>query len=74
MSTGLYNKYRVERTDGKPVDGQIFFVLRLDNEGDQKHVAACRAALETYAENIADHIPELASDLYMLLDDLKEAQ
>ena len=39
-------------------------MLRLDNGGsDPKHIAACRKAILTYADEIEDHLPELARDL-----------
>lgn len=41
-----------------------YFVLRLDDGGkDPKHIAACRKAVLTYAEEIKDHIPGLSKDL-----------
>jgi hypothetical protein len=49
----------------KPVDKDAeYFVLRLDDKGsDPKHIAACRKAVLTYAEEIKDHLPELSKDL-----------
>lgn len=71
--TGLYKKYyiakRTPHMQGAdtidPVDEDAeYFVLRLDDGGkDPNHVAACRKAVLTYAENIKDYIPKLAADL-----------
>jgi hypothetical protein len=62
---GLYQRYIVSKTSGKPVDENAeYFVLRLDKNGkDPKHVKACRKAVLKYAEEIADHLPELSKDL-----------
>lgn len=66
---GLHRKYEIRHTDGSPVDpnGQ-YFVLKL-NSADPAHREACRAALQTYAEKIKDVLPQLAKDLFVLLDD-----
>lgn len=62
--SGLYCKYKIERTDGKPIGpDQEFFVLRLDFGGDIKHAMACRKAVMTYADEIEAYLPELAADL-----------
>lgn len=49
----------------KDVDPEAeYFVMRLDSGGkDRKHIAACRKAVLTYAEEIKDHLPELSKDL-----------
>lgn len=49
----------------KDVDPEAeYFVLRLDFGGkDPKHILACRKAIHTYANEIKDHLPELAKDL-----------
>ena len=62
---GLHRRYIVSKTSYKPVDeGAEYFVLRVDKNGkDPKHVAACRKAVLKYAEEIADHLPELSKDL-----------
>ena len=61
-SRGVYEKFRVERTDGKSEPGQKhakcrYFVLDIDHD---KHAAA---ALKAYAEDCKDERPELAIDL-----------
>lgn len=62
---GLYNRYIVQKTSGKPVDPNAeYFVMRLDDGGkDPKHIAACRTGVLAYAEAIGDHLPKLAKDL-----------
>ena len=62
---GLHQRYFIEKTDGEPVDENAeYFILRLDKAGrDPRHVAACRKAILTYAEDIKDHLPVLAQDL-----------
>lgn len=49
----------------KEVDKEAeYFVLRLDDGGkDPKHIAACRVAINAYADAIESHLPELAKDL-----------
>ena len=60
----LYNKYKVTKTNGSLVNPNTeYFVLRLDKEGDKKHVEACRKAILIYAEEIKDYLPELSQDL-----------
>lgn len=64
--TGLHQRYTLLRLDGTPVDTTKadYFVLRLDDGGsDPHHVAACRAAILTYAAHIAPTIPKLAEDI-----------
>lgn len=58
---GVYEKYRVERTDGRSEPGEKhhgcrYFVLDLDHD---PHAAA---ALRAYAESCQEDYPELASD------------
>lgn len=66
-NTGLINKYIVLKADGSlPADGAEYFVLRLDDKQKSKaHRSACIKAVLTYAEEIKDHLPELARDLRM---------
>lgn len=62
---GLYGRYIVEKVNGDPVDDKAeYFILRLDKYGsDPKHIAACRKAIMTYADEIKDHLPKLSDDL-----------
>jgi len=42
--TGLYGKYKIEKTDGSPIDPKaLYFVLRLDTD------KSARRALRAYA-------------------------
>lgn len=62
---GLHGRYIVEKVNGEPIDDDAeYFILRLDKNGsDPKHIAACRKAIMTYAEEIKDHLPKLSQDL-----------
>ena len=62
--TGLYNKYKIEKTDGSPLDKDAeYFVLRLDKGGDREHVISSRRAIQLYAKSIMKFLPDLAKDL-----------
>lgn len=61
---GLYNKFRVERTDGKSAPGEKhhdcdYFVLDMDHD---EHASA---AIEAYVKSLedAEEFPALAADL-----------
>lgn len=61
-TTGLYNKFRIERTDGKSAPGEKhsgcdYFVL------DITHDEHAKAALLAYADSCAADYPALAADL-----------
>jgi len=62
---GLHQRYNVYKANHSSVDEHAeYFVLRLDERGKDKiHVNACRTAMMTYANEIQDHLPELAKDL-----------
>ena len=62
---GLHKRYIIAKANGEPVDENAeYFVLRLDENGDDlSHVAACRKAVITYANEIRHHLPYLAADL-----------
>jgi hypothetical protein len=62
---GLHQRYIVEKANGDTMNPNAeYFVLRVDPYGnDPKHIAACRKALMTYANEIKDHLPELSKDL-----------
>lgn len=62
---GLHHRYNITKADGSPVDlGAEYFVLRLDDGGsDPIHIAACRKAVLRYADEIEQHILQLAADL-----------
>lgn len=56
--SNLYNKYRIEKADGSPVDPNAdYFVLRLDK--DPHALVAARA----YAKSIELEDEDLAKDL-----------
>lgn len=62
---GLYKRYYISKVSGEPIDEDAeYFILRLDGGGsDPKHIAACRKAVITYADEIKEHLPELSKDL-----------
>lgn len=76
--TGLHQRYAIEKIVSviphengpttyitQPIDkGAEYFVMRLDDGGkDPVHIAACRKAVLTYAEEIKNHLPDLSKDL-----------
>lgn len=66
---GLYNRYIVSKSDGTPVDPRaIYFVLRLDEYGDDKgHIEACRRAAHEWCASAPLHLSKVAEDLKALL-------
>ncbi len=63
---GIYGKYRIEKTDGTPVDPRaVYFTLRLDTD---KHA---RAAVRAYIESCRDEQPKLAQDLERMLEEVE---
>jgi hypothetical protein len=69
ITKGLINKYKLEHTDGSPVNLKAqYFVLRIDNEGrDKEFAAASRAGLIRFAEMINATNKQLAKDLFDLV-------
>jgi len=66
---GLYEKYKVERTDGRDAPGgdkanARYFVLDLANDPYAISAMIC------YANNAKFDHPELAKDLFELLEEL----
>lgn len=62
--TGLHQKYRIFKADMTDVAPGEYFVLRLDPEcKDTRHRDACIKAILLYANEIADHMPDLARDI-----------
>jgi hypothetical protein len=72
---GLHQRYIVEKANGEPIDENAeYFILRVDlNGSDPKHIAACRKALMTYANEIKDHLPVLSADLIERYGDNKSS-
>lgn len=62
---GLHLRYIISKANGEPINESAeYFVLRLDNNGsDPKHIAACRKAIITYANEISTHLPRLSCDI-----------
>ncbi len=70
---GLYEKFEIERTDGRSLPGQKhedceYFVLDLDH--DPHAIAALRA----YAKSCSGSHPKLASDLHQKARDMLREQ
>lgn len=67
--TGLHQKYyvhKINQMDGshEPINTEAeYFVLRLDENCEKKHLEACRKAIMTYAVSIEPFLPHLAKDL-----------
>ena len=60
---GLHARYQVLKADMSPANGE-YFVLRLDSGcKDRHHLAACRKAAMTYADEIETHQPRLAAGI-----------
>lgn len=63
---GLHQRYRVLKLHGTTDPNAVYFVLRLDPEGDDKfHVKACRIAALAYANAVKD------SRLHFVGEDLR---
>jgi hypothetical protein len=61
---GLYRKYNITRTDGKPIpENAEFFILRLDAGAELSHMNASLKAMEVYAKEIKKEIPSLSDDI-----------
>lgn len=73
---GLYAKYTIGRVDGTPINPEdVYFVLKLEGEGDPNHIEACRKAIITYADEIREFNPQLAIELlekYLVLDQFED--
>jgi len=70
--TGLINKYILSKTDGSDIDKNAkYFCLRYYTyQKDKTHMTACQNALLTYADNIKEHLPELAKDLKSIINSI----
>ena len=62
---GLYKKYNIAKTSGKPLDPNFFaIVLRID--GGQ-YVHACREGVRAFAKAVKPLNPDFAFDLELQL-------
>ena len=65
---GLYKKYNISKTSGKPLDDNFYaIVLRID--GGQ-YVSACRQGVKAFAEAVKPFNPDLAFELELKLLEL----
>jgi hypothetical protein len=63
---GLHNKYVINRADGTPINpNNVYFILKLEGEGDSIHMEACRKAILKYAYEIENYLPELSKDILL---------
>lgn len=49
----IYNKYKIEHTDGSPLKGKKYFVLRLDSD-DPIEAARVARAMRAYEGKLRD--------------------
>jgi hypothetical protein len=62
---GLYNKYIITKTSGKPLEPNFYaMVLRID--GGQ-YVDACRMGVKAFADAVRPLNPDLALDIELKL-------
>ena len=52
----MFNKYQIRHSDGTPLKGEKYFVLRLDSDNPEE-AARVRAAMEAYK---GESLPEVA--------------
>lgn len=60
---GLHQRYHVEKVYGETDPTAQYFILRIDNRGDDvQWIRACRDALSTLCDSLDDmgHMPELS--------------
>ena len=58
---GLWNKYIITKTSGKPLDPNFYaIVLRIDGG---RYVGACRKGVLAFAKAVRDKNPVLADDI-----------
>jgi hypothetical protein len=70
---GLHQRYRVTKMDGEYDPNAVYFVLRLDGQGDDPTwIKACRVAALRLAHelDVLKHMPHLADDLRSLVERL----
>lgn len=67
---GLYGKYTITKTSGKPLDeGFYAIVLRVDGG---RYVDACRIGVAAFAEAVREQNPRLALDIRSMLDGYRD--
>ncbi|KKM86354.1 hypothetical protein LCGC14_1279780 [marine sediment metagenome] len=65
---GLWDKYIITKTSGKPLaDGFYAVVLRIDGG---RYLKACRAGVQAFADAVQEENPMLARDLNQKLQEL----
>lgn len=72
---GLHGRYNVRKIYGDTDPNAIYFVLRLDPQGDDPiWTSACRTAARQLAQKLREenHLTEVADDLYRLCEHLEK--
>lgn len=75
---GLHQRYRVEKLEGEADPNAAYFVMRLDNHGDdQVWLRHCREAAKTLAHNLIDdpdaaHLHQMAIELLAFIGQMEE--
>ncbi len=65
---GLWNKYIIQKTSGKPLDENFYaIVLRIDGG---RYLKACRAGVQAFADAVREENPILGRDLDHKLNEL----
>ncbi len=68
MDKGLYQKYTITKTSGKPLNDDFYaIVLRIDGG---RYLKACRAGVQAFADAVREDNPTLAGDLEKKLQQL----
>lgn len=71
MSDQIYGKYKILKSDGTSVDPKgMYFVLKL-NSFNPVHARASQEAVLAYANEIESLSPRLASEIRLLVEDLR---
>lgn len=70
---GLHSKYKIEHTDGSPIDPEaIYFVLRIDKKQKNLiHQIACREAAYKYCEEVKS-LAISSNTCYKVADELNQ--
>jgi hypothetical protein len=70
MEKGLYQKYFITKTNGKPLDPFFYaIVLRIDGG---RYLDACRVGARAFAEAVREHNSVLADDIQRKLYELEK--
>ena len=69
MMKGLWDKYIISKSSGKPLDENFYaIVLRIDGG---RYLKACRAGVQAFADAVREENPMLARDIDHKLNEVK---